>query len=58
MLSMAITLALLFTLLILGLTPGALWTHPNRLRVAKSPPAVKISHRGTMELPDSDCAAA
>ncbi|MCP4962940.1 MAG: hypothetical protein GY925_27195 [Actinomycetia bacterium] len=55
---MAITLALLFTLLILGLTPGALWTHPNRLRVAKSPPAVKISDRGTMELPDSDCAAA
>ncbi len=58
MLSMAITLALLLTLLILGLTPGALWTRPNRLRVVKSTAAVEVSHRGTMNLSDSDCMAA
>lgn len=58
MLSMAVVVALLIAMLVMGLAPGVLWTRPVRRSRPDEVAPVKISHRGSMDLSDNDCLAA
>ncbi|MCB0991596.1 MAG: hypothetical protein R2770_17010 [Acidimicrobiales bacterium] len=58
MLSMTVVVALLITMLVMGLAPGVLWIPPARRTRRPDIEPVQISHKGSMDLTDDECLAA